>query len=208
MYICLSTQAQYYTVITTMMTVSFEQDIKNALDILRRGGIIVYPTDTIWGIGCDATNAEAVNKIYMLKHRAESKSMLALVDSEASLERWVENVPEAAWQLIEAAVSPLTIIYDKPIGIAPNLLAEDGSLGIRITEETFSRELCRRLRHPLVSTSANVSGEKAPASFNDISKEILEGADYVAEYRRKEDVKAVASNIIKVSDSGVFKIIR
>lgn len=190
------------------MTVSFEQDIKNALDILRRGGIIVYPTDTIWGIGCDATNAEAVNKIYMLKHRAESKSMLALVDSEASLERWVENVPEAAWQLIEAAVSPLTIIYDKPIGVASNLLAEDGSLGIRITEEPFSRELCRRLRHPLVSTSANVSGKEAPESFNDISKEILEGADYVVEYRRKENVKAVASNIIKVSDNGVFKIIR
>lgn len=190
------------------MEISFEQDIRNALDALRKGGIIVYPTDTIWGIGCDATNAEAVSKIYQLKRRAESKSMLALVDSEAALERYVDDVPEVAWELIEAAVRPLTIIYDHPRGIASNLLAEDGSLGIRITHENFSRELCRRLRRPLVSTSANISGEKAPASFIEISPAILEGVDYVAEYRRGEDVKAVASNIIKVSDGGLFKIIR
>ena len=190
------------------MAISFEQDIKNALDTLRKGGIIVYPTDTIWGIGCDATNPEAVKKIYDLKRRAESKSMLALVDSEAALERCVDDVPEVAWELIEAAVRPLTIIYDHPHGVAPNLLAEDGSLGIRITGEDFSRELCRRLRRPLVSTSANISGEKAPASYKDISPEILEGVDYVAEYRRDEDIKAVASNIIKVSDGGLFKIIR
>lgn len=191
-----------------MVMISFEQDIKNALDALRKGGIIVYPTDTIWGIGCDATNAEAVKKIYDLKRRAESKSMLALVDSEAALERCVDDVPEVAWELIEAAVSPLTIIYDHPRGVASNLLAEDGSLGIRITHEDFSRELCRRLRHPLVSTSANISGEKSPTSFKDISPEILEGVDYAVEYRRDEDVKAVASNIIKVSDGGLFKIIR
>lgn len=190
------------------MAISFEQDIKNALDALRKGGIIVYPTDTIWGIGCDATNAEAVKKIYDLKQRAESKSMLALVDSEVALERCVDDVPEVAWELIEAAVRPLTIIYDHPHGVAPNLLAEDGSLGIRITREDFSRELCRRLRRPLVSTSANISGEKAPAAFKDISPEILEGVDYVVEYRQDEDTKSVASNIIKVSDGGLFKIIR
>lgn len=187
---------------------TFQQDIQNALAVLREGGIIIYPTDTIWGIGCDATNADAVKKIYDLKRRVESKSMLALVDSETSLERWVDDVPEVAWQLIEAAVKPLTIIYDHPKGIAPNLLADDGSLGIRITGEQFSRELCRRLRRPLVSTSANISGGKAPASYKDISEEIIKGADYVVSYRREEDVKGTASNIIKVSDGGLFKVIR
>lgn len=193
-----------------MMTdnVTFEQDIKNALATLRSGGIIVYPTDTIWGIGCDAANEEAVRKIYELKRRVESKSMLALVDSEAALERSVDDIPEVAWQLIEAAVRPLTIIYDHPRGVASNLLADDGSLGIRITGERFSNELCRRLRRPLVSTSANISGEKAPASFKDISREILDGADYVVSYRRDEDMAAAASNIIKVSDGGLFKVIR
>lgn len=188
--------------------VTFEQDIKNALATLRSGGIIVYPTDTIWGIGCDAANEEAVRKIYELKRRVESKSMLALVDSEAALERSVDDIPEVAWQLIEAAVRPLTIIYDHPRGVASNLLADDGSLGIRITGERFSNELCRRLRRPLVSTSANISGEKAPASFKDISREILDGADYVVSYRREEDMAAAASNIIKVSDGGLFKVIR
>lgn len=192
----------------TTENLTFQQDIQNALAVLREGGIIVYPTDTIWGIGCDATNADAVKKIYDLKRRVESKSMLALVDSEASLERWVDDVPEVAWQLIEAAVKPLTIIYDHPKGIAPNLLADDGSLGIRITGEQFSRELCRRLRRPLVSTSANISGEKAPASYKDISEEIIKGAGYVVNYRREEDVKGTASNIIKVSDGGLFKVIR
>ncbi|MBD5358877.1 MAG: threonylcarbamoyl-AMP synthase [Bacteroides sp.] len=192
----------------TTEDISFEQDIKNALSVLREGGIIVYPTDTIWGIGCDAANADAVKKIYDLKRRVESKSMLALVDSDAALERCVDDVPEVAWQLIEAAVRPLTIIYDHPKGVAQNLLADDGSLGIRITSERFSHELCRRLRHPLVSTSANISGEKAPASFKDISEEILKGADYVVSYRRDEDIKGVASNIIKVSAGGLFKIIR
>lgn len=188
--------------------ITFEQDIKNALDTLRKGGVILYPTDTIWGIGCDATNADAVKRIYDLKRRAESKSMLALVDSEAALERTVNDVPEVAWELIEAAVRPLTIIYDHPQGVAKNLLAEDGSLGIRITGERFSNELCRRLRRPLVSTSANISGEKAPASFCDISPEIIDGVDYVAKYRQDEDIKSVASNIIKLSDGGLFKIIR
>ncbi len=188
--------------------ITYEQDIKTALDTLRKGGIILYPTDTIWGIGCDATNPDAVKKIYDLKRRAESKSMLALVDSEAALERTVDDIPEVAWKLIEAAVRPLTIIYDHPHGVAKNLLAEDGSLGIRITKERFSNELCRSLRHPLVSTSANVSGEKSPASFADISQDIIDGVDYVVSYRQDEDIPAVASNIIKLSDGGLFKVIR
>lgn len=188
--------------------ITFEQDLRNALETLRGGGVIIYPTDTIWGIGCDATNSDAVKKIYDLKRRIESKSMLALVDSEGALERWVDDIPEVAWELIEAAVRPLTIIYDHPKGIAPNLLADDGSLGVRITGEKFSRELCRRLRRPLVSTSANISGEKAPASFKEISEDILQGVDYVAEYRRGDDIKSSASNIIKISEGGLFKVIR
>lgn len=187
---------------------TFEEDIKHAVDTLKKGGIILYPTDTVWGIGCDATNEAAVKKIYELKRRAESKSMLVLVDSEAMLEQTVRDIPDAAWQLIEAAVDPLTIIYDHPDGVAPNLLAEDGSLGIRITGERFSKELCRRLRRPIVSTSANLTGEKAPAQFSQISAAVKDGCDYVVEYGRKDTTLRKPSNIIKVSDGGVIKVIR
>lgn len=187
---------------------TLEQDIANCVETMRRGGIILYPTDTIWGIGCDATNAEAVARIYALKQRAESKSMLVLVDSEGMLERTVADVPEAAWQLIEAAVDPLTIIYDKGTGVAPNLLASDGSIGVRITGERFSQSLCRRLRRPIVSTSANISGKKAPAVFPQISDAILEGVDYAAFYRRDDTGSPSPSNIIKISDGGLVKVIR
>lgn len=187
---------------------TFEEDIKNAVAVLKKGGIILYPTDTVWGIGCDATNPDAVKKIYELKRRAESKSMLVLVDGEAMLDRTVKDIPEVAWQLIEAAVDPMTIIYDHPSGVAPNLLAEDGSLGIRITSERYSNELCRRLRRPIVSTSANVSGEKAPVFFSQILGEIKEGCDYIAEYRRDDNTPHKPSNIIKVSDGGLIKVIR
>ena len=190
------------------MAMTLEEDIREAVECLRRGGIILYPTDTVWGIGCDAANPDAVKKIYDLKRRAESKSMLALVDGEAMLERCVEDVPEVAWQLIEAAVNPLTIIYDHPKGVASNLLASDGSLGIRITGERYSSELCRRLRRPIVSTSANISGEKAPSVFSQISDEIINGVDYVASYRRDETGNPSQSNIIKVSDGGLIKVIR
>lgn len=187
---------------------TFEEDIRLALDCLKRGGIILYPTDTVWGIGCDATDADAVKKIYDLKRRAESKSMLVLVDSDGTLERTVDDIPEVAWQLIDAAVDPLTIIYDHPKGVARNLLADDGSLGIRITKERFSNELCRRLRRPLVSTSANISGEKAPGVFSRISEEIKEGVDYVVSYRQDEASAPSPSNIIKVSSGGLIKVIR
>ncbi|MDE5875384.1 MAG: threonylcarbamoyl-AMP synthase [Muribaculaceae bacterium] len=187
---------------------TLQEDIRNAVDVLRKGGIILYPTDTVWGIGCDATNAEAVARIYSLKQREESKSMLVLVDSEASLDRLVDDVPEVAWQLIEAAVRPLTIIYDHPRGVAANLLAPDGSLGVRITSEQYSAELCRRLRRPLVSTSANISGTKTPAIFSEISPEIIEGVDYVADFRRDDRSAPAPSNIIKVSSGGLFKVIR
>lgn len=185
-----------------------EQEIENALNCLRKGGIILYPTDTIWGIGCDATNAEAVAKIYALKKRSDAKSMLTLLDSVDSLYVWLDNVPETALQLIDVAVDPLTIIYDSPRGIAPNLLADDGSLGIRITSEPYSRKLARRLRHPLVSTSANISGSPAPACFDDIAQEIKDGVDYIVDYRRNDKTSKMPSGIIKVTDRETFKIIR
>ena len=184
------------------------EDMAQALEVLKKGGIILYPTDTIWGIGCDATNEEAVKKIYDLKQRSESKSMLVLVGSEGELQRNVEEVPEAAWMLIETAVNPITIIYDRPKGIARNLLAEDGSAGIRITSEVFSRTLCNRLRHPIVSTSANISGKKTPVTFSEIDEDIKKGVDYIVRFRQNDISRHKSSNIIKVSDSGIIKIIR
>lgn len=183
-------------------------DMSAALEVLKKGGIILYPTDTIWGIGCDATNEEAVKRIFQLKKRTDSKSMLVLVGSAGELQNRVKSIPEAAWMLIDAAVNPLTIIYDNPIGLAPNLLAEDGSAGIRITTELFSNTLCRRLKRPLVSTSANISGTKTPRTFHEIDTEIVNGVDYVVKYRQNDNARHQASNIIKVSDSGVIKIIR
>lgn len=183
-------------------------DLKAAVDTLKRGGLILYPTDTIWGIGCDATNEEAIARIYKLKQREDAKAMLSLVGNVGQLERTVRDIPEVAWQLIDVAVNPLTLIYDHPIGIADSLKAEDGSAGIRITSEPFSRALCERLRRPVVSTSANISGKPAPATFSEISKEIIDGVDYVVRFRRQEKGGAKPSNIIKVGDAGLVKVIR
>lgn len=183
-------------------------DLKNAIETLQQGGLILYPTDTVWGIGCDATNADAVKRIYDLKKRADSKSMLVLVSSEAELERCVMTVPEAAVMLIDAAVNPLTIIYDRPVGMAENLVAEDGSLGIRITKEAFSNALCRRFRKPIVSTSANISNHKTPANFSQIEREIIEGVDYVVRYRQTDTSSKKSSDIIQVHDNGMIKVIR
>lgn len=197
-----------YTVSTESAERYKPEDLAKAVEVLKKGGIILYPTDTVWGIGCDATNQEAVKRIYELKQRADSKSMLVLVASEGELQRTVKEVPEAAWMLMEAAVNPMTIIYDSPVGLASNLLAEDGSIGIRVTGELFSRSLCERLRRPIVSTSANISGRKTPTIFAEIDEEIKNGVDYVAEYRRDDDRKKKSSNIIKVSNSGIVKVIR
>lgn len=183
------------------------EDLKKAVDVLRNGGVILYPTDTIWGLGCDAGNAKAVERIFKIKQRADSKSMLSLVASDGMLQQFVSEVPEAAWQLIDAAVNPLTIIYDNPKGIAKNLLAEDGSAGFRITSDPYSRGLCQRLRHPVVSTSANISGKPSPKQFSDIDPEILNAVDYIAEYGRNNK-ESLPSNIIKVTDSNVITIIR
>lgn len=187
---------------------NIESDLRKALEVLREGGIILYPTDTIWGLGCDASRPEAVRRIFEIKKRADAKSVLVLVDSLAALERCVEEVPEVAYDLLDAAVDPLTVIYDKGLGVAPEVCAPDGSLGVRITSERFSRELCRRLRRPIVSTSANVSGAPAPQCFVDISPEILEQVDYIVEYRRYDSRPAKPSGIIRLGAGGEVKIIR
>lgn len=188
--------------------IDFSQDIKNAVECLKKGGIILYPTDTVWGIGCDARNSDAVKKIFSLKKREDSKSMLVLVNNEAALERITEEIPEIAYQLLEAAVNPLTVIYDHAKGVAPEIIADDGSLGVRITKEKFSNELARRLGAPLVSTSANISGEKAPSNFHEISDSVKKGVDYIVEYRQNEIDMHTPSNIIKLSQGGLFKVIR
>ncbi len=184
------------------------EDIKNAIDCMKKGGVILYPTDTVWGIGCDATNPEAVAKVYEIKHRDDSKALICLVDSDARLQRYFRNVPNVAWDLVDAAVKPTTIILDDAVNVAPNLVAEDGSLAMRITKEPFSHELCFRFQKPLVSTSANVSGEPAAANYGDISQEILDAVDYVCESRRQEHKPHTPSSIIKLDKSGVVTVIR
>ena len=186
----------------------FEADLKAAVDCIKKGGIILYPTDTIWGIGCDALNSDAVKRIYDLKKREDSKSMLVLVNNEVALEKIVDNIPDITWELLEAAVNPLTIIYDNAHGVAPELMAEDGSLGIRLTKEKFSNELCRRTGAPIVSTSANISGHQSPANFRLISDEIKNGVDYIVKFRQDDNSDKKPSNIIKINSDGVFKIIR
>lgn len=185
-----------------------DEDIKKAIEVLRKGGVILYPTDTIWGLGCDATNHEAVAKIYEIKQRVESKSMLVLTYDSNELEYYVADVPEIAYQLIDATDKPLTIIFDKGKNLAQNILGEDGSIGIRITHEQFSNQLCRRFRRPIVSTSANISGKPSPSNFSEIDSEIIDAVDYVVDYRRNDSSKAKPSSIIKLSAGGVFKIIR
>jgi len=185
-----------------------EEDIKKAVEVLRQGGVILYPTDTIWGIGCDATNAEAVKRVYEIKQRDDSKAMICLVDSDVRLQRYVRNVPNVAWDLLEAATKPTTVILDNAVNLAPNLIAEDGSVALRITNETFSKELCYRFQKPIVSTSANISGETAAQNYKDIAAELLEKVDYVCYARRQEHKPHKPSSIIKISEDGVFKIIR
>nr|WP_319400322.1 L-threonylcarbamoyladenylate synthase [uncultured Carboxylicivirga sp.] len=183
-------------------------DLKKALEVLRNGGIILYPTDTIWGIGCDATNADAVKRIYELKQRSDSKSMLVLLDNTAKLASYVNDIPEVAYDMAELTNKPLTIIYDDAKNLASNLIAEDGSIGIRITEEEFSNQLCARFKKPIVSTSANVSGDASPQQFDQISEVIKEGVDYIVEFRQEETKNPAPSSIVKIGKGGEIKIIR
>ena len=185
-----------------------EQDIKNAIEAMRKGGVILYPTDTVWGIGCDATNAEAVKRVYEIKQRDDSTALICLVDSDARLQRYVRNVPDVAWQLIDCVEKPTTLILDGAVNLAPNLIAEDGSIGIRITKEAFSHELCFRFQKAIVSTSANISGEPAAQNYRDIDPRILEKVDYVCWTRRQEHQPHQPSSIIKLSADGQVVIIR
>lgn len=186
----------------------FNADIDAAVQCMKRSGIILYPTDTVWGIGCDATSSAAVKKVFQLKQRAEAKALITLVSDTRMLCRYVDNPPEVALELVDAAVSPLTVVYDHPMGLAPELLAPDGSAGIRITAERFSRQLCRALRRPIVSTSANISGQPTPAFFHQISPEIINAVDYVVSYRRDDRTPHTPSSVIKISDDSSFIILR
>lgn len=185
-----------------------EDDIKNAVEVLRKGGIILYPTDTVWGIGCDATNAEAVAKVYNIKHRDDSKALICLVDSESRLQRYVRDIPNVAWDIFELSVKPTTIVLDNAVNLAPNLIADDGSIAMRITKEPFSKELCYRYQKAIVSTSANISGEPAAQNFCDISEEIINAVDYVCWTRRQEHKPHTPSSIIKLTANGEVTIIR
>ena len=187
---------------------NINDDIRKACEVMEKGGVILYPTDTIWGIGCDATNEEAVKRIFEIKHRADSKAMLILIDTAAKLNYYVKDVSDVAWDLIDLADKPMTIIYDGARNLAPNLLAEDGSVGIRVTNESFSKQLCQRFRKAIVSTSANISGNPSTANFSEIREEIKQAVDYIVENRRDEKTEAKPSSIIKLSAKGEIKIIR
>lgn len=185
-------------------------DLHEAVRVLREGGVILYPTDTVWGIGCDATNEAAVQRIFEIKHRADSKSMLVLLDGAGKLQGYVERVPDTAWTLLEVSEGqkPMTIIYPKAKNLAHNLLAEDGSVGIRITQEQFSRALCEQLHRPVVSTSANISGEPAAKVFDEIVQEIRDAVDYVCMYRRNDKTPHQPSSIVKIDEAEHITIIR
>jgi len=183
------------------------EEIIKSLTVLKRGGLILYPTDTVWGIGCDATNAEAIEKVYALKKRQDRRNLICLVNDLNMLEQYVENVPAAAYDILKFTNKPITIIYDDPIRVSENLIAEDNSLAIRVVEDEFCKKLIRKFRRPLVSTSANLSGEKTPSNFQEISPEILEGVDYVVNLHH--DKKSVPpSTIIKLKNDGSVKVIR
>ena len=189
-----------------------EEDIKKAVETMRKGGVILYPTDTVWGIGCDATNVDAVKRVYAIKQRDDSKALICLVDSDARMQRYFRTVPEVAWQLVdslkESDAKPTTLILDGAINLAENLIADDGSVGIRITNEPFSKELCYRFQKAIVSTSANISGEPAAQNYCDIDPRIIEAVDYVCWSRRQEHKPHTPSSIIKLKENGEVEIIR
>jgi L-threonylcarbamoyladenylate synthase len=185
-----------------------KEDIRRAIEVMNQGGIILYPTDTIWGLGCDATNPEAVRRIYEIKQRTDAKALISLVDSETKVQFYVKEVPDVAWDVMELSEKPMTVVFDGGRNLAPNLLAEDGSVAIRITKETFSKELCMRMKRAVVSTSANISGQPAPRCFSEISEEIKKAVDYICTSRQDEPPTQTASSIIKLGAGGEVTIIR
>jgi len=183
------------------------QQLKNCIEHLKKGGLILYPTDTLWGIGCDANNEEAVKKIYALKKRIDSKSLICLVADERMLSKYIKEIPEVAFDILDVTESPTTIIYDAPQNVASNLIASDNSIAIRIPDDEFCFQLLRKFNGAIVSTSANISGEPSPNSFSEISHEILKGVDYVVNLHRKKK-SSKPSSIIKLSNAGLVTIIR
>lgn len=183
------------------------QEIQNAYHIIKEGGIILYPTDTVWGIGCDATNPEAVAKIYKLKKRAETQSMIVLMNGERMMYNVFKDIPEVAWQIMDLSENPTTLVLDKPRNVAANLIAADQTLGIRIVKEPFCFKLLEKMKKPLVSTSANISGQPTPKSFKEISPEIIKGVDYVVNLHR-DKIAGKPSTIIKLTSDSQVKVIR
>jgi L-threonylcarbamoyladenylate synthase len=184
-----------------------DRDIKQAVEVLRQGGTILYPTDTIWGIGCDATDEKAVRRVYEIKKREDKEGMLVLLDSKNLLQSYVE-VPDIAWELIEVAEHPLTIIYPGARNLAPSLLGRDGSVGIRIVRDSFCKKLIEQYKKPVVSTSANISGAAAPRIYSEISSEIVNSVDYLVKYRQEDMTKARPSGIIKLGLNGEVQVVR
>ncbi len=194
--------------LTPSLSPESKEDIRRAVEVMNKGGIILYPTDTIWGLGCDATNADAVRRIYEIKQRTDAKALISLVDSETKVQFYVKEVPEVAWDVMELSERPMTVVFDGGRNLAPNLLAEDGSVAIRITKEAFSKELCMRMKRAVVSTSANISGQPAPRCFAEISEEIKGAVDYICTSRQDEPPTQTASSIIKLGAGGEVTIIR
>lgn len=184
------------------------EDIQTAVETLRQGGLILYPTDTIWGIGCDATNEDAVKRVFTLKQRSDSKALICLVDNANRLPRYIRNMPDVAWDLMEYTEKPLTLILDNAVNLPACLMAEDGSIGMRVTRENISNKLCFKFQKPIVSTSANISGEDSPQCFSEISPQIISGVDYVMKCRQNDTSKGTPSRIIKLKADGEVKIIR
>ena len=185
-----------------------KNEVEKALEVVKAGGIILYPTDTIWGIGCDATNEEAVQKIMALKGRSASKSLIVLVDNDTKLASYVREIPDVAYDLIEYAENPLTIVYSNAKNLAPGVINEDGSVGIRVVKHNFCQQLIQRFRLPIVSTSANISGEPAPKNFSEVSQEIIDGVDYVVNLEQEVSEEKTPSTIMKLSPDGLFTFIR
>lgn len=183
--------------VSYICTMDFNADIENSLSVLQAGGLILYPTDTIWGIGCDATNESAVRRIYELKKRPESKSMIVLLADQRDLLQYVANPDLAVFDYLDAAIKPTTVIYDGAIGLADNLVNQDGSIAIRIVQETFCKHLIKRFRKPVVSTSANISNEPAPRTFADIPDTIKQQVDYVVHYRQQDPTIAAPSAVVR-----------
>ena len=186
---------------------NLNEEVHKAYEIIKEGGIILYPTDTVWGIGCDATNPEAVAKIFKLKKRAETQSMIVLMNGEKMIYNVFKEIPEVAWQILDLSENPTTLVLDQPRNVAPNLIATDNTLAIRIVKDPFCYKLLERMKKPLVSTSANISGQPTPIGFKDISPEIIKGVDYVVNLHR-EKIAGKPSTIIKLTNDSQVKVIR